>query len=169
MIRLAHLASFVSACIILTGIALAGPVGDFEASLRSAYADYRSALFQTNANNPEQAAKAAVIDKFGPARPFTNIINAEQRHSDAILTLMDAYGVSPPENTYLDDPEVVASVPDSIAEACRMGVQAELANRDLYDVELIPKATDYPDIVAVLQNLRDASQNRHLPAFQRCS
>lgn len=116
-----------------------------------------------------EAFYAAVIDKFGPARPFTNIINAEQRHSDAILTLMDAYGVSPPENTYLDDPEVVASVPDSIAEACRMGVQAELANRDLYDVELIPKATDYPDIVAVLQNLRDASQNRHLPAFQRCS
>ena len=27
----------------------------------------------------------------------------------------------------------------------------------------------YPDITAALQNLRDASQNLHLPAFQRCA
>lgn len=37
---------------------LAGPVADFEASLRAAYADYRGALFQTNAKKPEESARA---------------------------------------------------------------------------------------------------------------
>lgn len=42
--------------------ALAGPVNDFESAMRAAYADYRSALFLTNANKGEQALHA--IDSF---------------------------------------------------------------------------------------------------------
>lgn len=42
--------------------ASAGEVGDFEAAMRSVYADYRAALFQTNANN--QAESAAALAKF---------------------------------------------------------------------------------------------------------
>ncbi len=38
--------------------AFAGPVSDFENAMRSAYGDYRAALFQTNANNADQAAAA---------------------------------------------------------------------------------------------------------------
>jgi hypothetical protein len=38
--------------------ALAGPVSDFEAQMRGAYADYRAALFQTNQKNPEGSAGA---------------------------------------------------------------------------------------------------------------
>ena len=48
--------------IALVGSANAGPVKDFETSMRGAYADYRGALFQTNANQPEAAAKA--VDAF---------------------------------------------------------------------------------------------------------
>jgi len=51
-----------SAGLALTGSALAGPVNDFESAMRAAYADYRSALFLTNANKGEQALQA--IDGF---------------------------------------------------------------------------------------------------------
>jgi hypothetical protein len=43
---------------LATSAAFAGPVTDFEASLRAAYADYRGALFQTNAKKPEESARA---------------------------------------------------------------------------------------------------------------
>lgn len=116
-----------------------------------------------------EAFYAAVIDKFGAVRPFSNIINAERRHSDMVGDLMAEYGVEQPENKYLGAPETVASVPATLAEACQMGVEAEILNRDLYDKELMPATADYPDIVVVMQRLRDASETKHLPAFRRCS
>ena len=39
------------------GSAGAGPVAEFETALRGAYADYRAALFQTNAGQPQAARK----------------------------------------------------------------------------------------------------------------
>ena len=38
--------------------AFAGPMQDFETALRAAYAPYRSALFMTSTNKPEEATKA---------------------------------------------------------------------------------------------------------------
>ena len=116
-----------------------------------------------------EAFYAAVIDKFGAVRPFSNIINAERRHSELVGDLMAEYGIEQPENAYSGTPETVASVPETLAEACRMGVEAEILNRDLYDGQLMPAVADYPDIVAVMQRLRDASETKHLPAFRRCS
>jgi AcrR family transcriptional regulator len=46
--------------------------------------------------------------------------------------------------------------------------EAEIANRDLYDRQLLPAVAAYSDITLVMQRLRDASENNHLPAFQRC-
>ena len=37
---------------------------------------------------------------------------------------------------------------------------------ELYD--RLFESTERPDILTVLHNLHDASQDRHLPAFQRC-
>jgi hypothetical protein len=51
-----------AADLVLTAGALAGPVSDFESAMRAAYADYRSALFLTNANKGEEALQA--IDGF---------------------------------------------------------------------------------------------------------
>lgn len=116
-----------------------------------------------------EAFYAAVMDKFGDVRPFVNIIRAEQTHSGAIAAVMETYGLTVPPNDQLNDPKVVASVPATLAAACAIGVDAEIANRDLYDAKLIPAVADYPDIKVVFQNLRDASQNNHLPAFQRCA
>jgi len=52
----------IAASLMLAGAAHAGPVADFEAQMRSAYADYRGALFQTNAGKQDAAVKA--IDSF---------------------------------------------------------------------------------------------------------
>jgi hypothetical protein len=40
-----------------------------------------------------------VIDAFGPVRPFTNIIEAERTHVQALLPLFARYGVPVPEET----------------------------------------------------------------------
>lgn len=93
MSRLTRYVSIVSACLSFAGAAHAGAVGDFEASLRGAYTDYRSALFQTNSNNGEQATKA--------------IAAFRQEWSD----LTSANAEPPPQ--YADDPaygETLASV-----------------------------------------------------------
>ena len=116
-----------------------------------------------------EAVYAAVIDRFGTVRPFSNIIRAEQMHASWVIDLMKTHGMDVPANTLLGSPEVAAAIPASLGEACSVGVAAEVANAGLYDGQLLPVVTGYDDITSVLIRLRDASQNMHLPAFQRCA
>ncbi|MBS4051564.1 MAG: hypothetical protein KGZ69_10210, partial [Methylomonas sp.] len=51
--------------------------------------------------------------------------------------------------------------------ACEAGVAAEIANAEIY--QRLLQSTERPDILTVFRNLHDASQQRHLPAFQRCA
>ena len=116
-----------------------------------------------------EAFYAAVIARFGEVRPFVNIIRAERMHSSEIGLVMKTYGLDPGTNPYAANPAVAAMVPATLAEACRMGVKAEIDNRDLYEKELLPAAAGYADIEVVFRALRDASANNHLPAFERCA
>ena len=115
-----------------------------------------------------EAVYAAVIAKFGQVRPFSNIIAAERMHAAEVAAVMLAHGIDATNNKLLRDPAIAAQIPATVAEACALGVKAEIANKDLYDKSLIPAAAGYPDIIAVFTRLREASQNNHLPAFQRC-
>jgi hypothetical protein len=54
----------------------------------------------------------------------------------------------------------------NLQEACAAGVAAEIENGALY--ERLLASTQHPDILTVFRNLQEASQQRHLPAFQRC-
>jgi hypothetical protein len=103
-----------------------------------------------------------VIKDFGDVRPFSNIREAEGRHINALLALYRKYGLSIPENTW---PEKVPRY-KTIAAACEAGVAAEIDNGAMY--ERLLQQTEKPDIRLVLRNLQEASQQRHLPAFQRC-
>ena len=38
-----------------------------------------------------------IIDTYGPVRPFANIVEAEQRHSEMLLPLFERYGIAAPE------------------------------------------------------------------------
>ena len=105
---------------------------------------------------------AQVIRDFGDVRPFINIVEAEERHYSALLSLFETYGIAPPANRWAGH----APRFDSVHDACAAAVQGEIDNVKLYDRALT--TTRRPDILAVYQRLRSASLERHLPAFRRC-
>ena len=104
-----------------------------------------------------------VIADFGDVPPFSNIREAEARHIEALCTLFARYGLPVPENPWPGKVERYAN----LQAACAAGVAAEIANGEMY--ERLLGATQRPDIVTVLRNLQEASQQRHLVAFQRCT
>jgi hypothetical protein len=104
-----------------------------------------------------------VIADFGDQPPFGNIREAEARHIEALRSLYARYGLPVPENPW---PGKVPRYANR-QEACAAGVAAEIENGALY--ERLLASTRRPDILAVFRNLQQASQQRHLPAFQRCA
>lgn len=97
--NLSRLFAATATCLLLVSAVFAGPVGDFEIAMRTAYADYRAALFQTNSNNREEAVKA--------------VVNFKQKWT----ALAAANSKAPPQ--YADDPSYGATLAkvSSIAEA----------------------------------------------------
>lgn len=104
-----------------------------------------------------------VIKTFGPVRPFINIREAEARHIAAVSGLLQRYGLQIPANPWFGK---VGHYP-TVTAACLDGITAEIANAALYD--RLMTSTDKEDILAVYRALQEASQQRHLPAFQRCA
>ena len=154
--------------LLVAGLVAAPVVGaDAASTLPQSAQDALTTALQDEYN--AQAFYAAVMDRFGATRPFSNIIRAEQMHESWVIALMKTYGMPVPANTALGSAEVAASVPATIGAACAIGVQAEIANAGLYDDHLLPAVTAYPDITEVFERLSAASQNQHLPAFQRCA
>ncbi|TWJ06638.1 ferritin-like domain-containing protein [Altererythrobacter ishigakiensis] len=110
-----------------------------------------------------EATYAAVIEKYGEARPFINIIEAERRHASRAKAELDRLGISyDATNPYLGKIEA----PATLIAACEQGVTAEIENIALYD-RLLPTVRD-DDVREILGRLQWASRERHLPAFQRC-
>jgi len=120
----------------------------------------------TEAINDEYKARALyrlVISTFGEIRPFINIVEAESRHIEALLPLFKKHAVTVPE----DDWSSRIEAPSSILDACRLGVEAEIENAEMYN-RLLDSTKEYPDVQDVLIQLQRASKENHLPAFQRC-
>ncbi len=109
------------------------------------------------------ATYEAAIAAFGPIRPFINIVESERRHADALLQLYETYDLEPKPNRWRGK----VSVPGSVTEACETAVAAEVDNAAMYDRLL--RAVDREDVRRVFLELRRASQENHLPAFQRCA
>ena len=103
-----------------------------------------------------------IIEKFGAVEPFSNIIEAEQRHFTALLYLLQKHNVEVPINDWADKVEV----PNTLVECCEMGVAAEIDNVMMYD-NLITYTED-EEIKDILYRLQAASYNNHLPAFRKC-
>lgn len=109
-----------------------------------------------------EAMYEAVVAKFGSVKPFSNIIKAEDRHSTAIARVLEAHGQPVPTPAPYK-PEV----PATISEACALGVTAEKANVALYDS--LMQLAQSEDTRRVFSSNSDASQYRHLPAFEQCA
>ncbi len=123
------------------------------------------ALFDALADERRaQATYEAVIAKFGDARPFSNIVNAEKRHESFLLPLFEKYGAEIPQNEFSKEK---TEVPATLTEACKQGIEGEKANIAMYDrfLEFVKEK----DIRETFTYLRDASKNNHLPAFERCA
>lgn len=99
---------------------------------------------------------------FNDPRPFVNIQKAEGRHIEELKVVFKAYEIPVPENKWVGD----VTRYKSLAEACQAGVAGEIANRDLYTK--LFNSTEREDIITVYKALQSASEENHLPAFQRC-
>ena len=107
-----------------------------------------------------QAEYDALIKTFGAVKPISNIINAEANHIDALEILFATYGIPVPEN---NGAEYVV-IPETLAEAFQVGVDAEIKNIAIYEDFL---KQDLPqDVEDTFTNLMNASVN-HLAAFER--
>jgi hypothetical protein len=106
------------------------------------------------------ASYLAVLDKYGSVEPYQTIYQAELRHIDALIRQLERLGEEVPENPYLGK---ITAAEDlvSAAEAWAIG---EVLNVELYD-QLISK-TQNANLLNVLGNLRIASLESHLPAFE---
>jgi hypothetical protein len=105
-----------------------------------------------------------VMEKFGQIRPFINIVQSEERHIQALVSLFHKYNLPIPVDQWPSQVEA----PISLREACQQGVKGEIENREMYE-RLLNSTQDYPDVQRVFLNLQRASQENHLPAFQRCA
>ena len=103
------------------------------------------------------------IETFGNVTPFSNIIEAEIRHFNALEPLLIKYNVPAPINDWAEKIEL----PNTLLECCEVGVAAEIDNVKMYD-NLLSYVGEYPDIQDVLYQLQAASYNNHLPAFRSC-
>lgn len=64
-----------------------------------------------------RATYCKVIERFGPVRPFVNIVEAEDRHVSALLAQFRRLRADPPFDTWQDR----VKCPDSLAQACADG------------------------------------------------
>ncbi len=110
-----------------------------------------------------QAFYSSVMARHGQVRPFANIVHAEERHAAVIEALMTRHGVAIPPGAPANPPDV----PATVAECSRLAAQLERENIGMYD-RLLAGVTE-ADIRTAFVNLRDASKNNHLPAFERWS
>ena len=104
-----------------------------------------------------------VIDTFGDVKPFSNIIEAEIRHYQALIPLLEKYNVDIPIDNWYEKIEL----PNTLLECCELGVAAEIDNIAMYD-NLLLYVNEYPDVQDVLYRLQAASYNNHLPTFRQC-
>lgn len=110
------------------------------------------------------ASYQAVLDEFGAdVEPYASIKEAEARHADALTRQLERMGVTVPDNPYLG----LIAPPSDLQTAAEEWAVGEVANVELYDA-LIDQATD-SRLVRVFENLRRASADQHLPAFEQAA
>ena len=115
------------------------------------------------------ATYTVVLEKFGDVRPFTSIMAAEADHISKLVTYLNAQGLEVPANPYLDGTNPRPNATETLQDACEIGIEAEIANAALYNDDLLPRVNENSDLTAIFESLRDASTNKHLPAFTNCA
>ncbi|MCB1502221.1 MAG: hypothetical protein KDK07_20960 [Bauldia sp.] len=123
MSRLSRIVAVALIALTPVTAAFAGAVGDFESSLRRAYADYRAALFFTNAGNGDKAAASVTAFKDQWAVLTDGAASPPQYADDA------AYAATAAEVSALADKAAAEIAAGQLAEAHETleGVREEIA------------------------------------------
>ena len=119
-----------------------------------------SALMGPDGEYAAAASYQAVLERYGDVEPYASILQAELRHIDALVRQLQQMGVEVPDNPYLG----TIAAPDDLTSAAEAWAEGEVLNVAMYD-ELLAY-TDNPQLIRVLGNLRRASLESHLPAFE---
>jgi hypothetical protein len=106
------------------------------------------------------ASYESVLDKYGQVEPYATIYQAELRHINALTRQLQNLGEPVPSNPYTGK----ITAPKDLTTAAEAWAEGEILNVELYD-DLIDK-TDNSNLLRVLGNLRRASLESHLPAFE---
>ena len=106
------------------------------------------------------ASYLAVLEEYGQVEPYATIYEAELRHADALIRLLERLGAEVPENPYLGQ----IAAPADLQPAAEAWAEGEVLNVELYDYLLT--MTEDEQLIKVLNNLRSASLDSHLPAFE---
>ena len=106
------------------------------------------------------ASYQAVHDEYGQVEPYATIKEAEAMHASALARQLERMGVDVPANPYLG----LIAAPADLTTAAAAWAEGEVANVELYD-RLIAQ-TDDEMLIRVFENLRRASAESHLPAFE---
>lgn len=102
----------------------------------------------------------AITETFNVSRPYSNILKSEETHLSLLKKLTETYNISFPK----DDSASHLVVPNSLLEAAKTGVQAEIDNIAMYDLFL---SYELPvDVRKTFIALKKASLN-HLKAFEK--
>jgi len=139
------------------------PSEDTDPVIKDVMTDEEIVLAALMGPDGEYAAAAsylAVLDKYGSVEPYQTIYQAELRHIDALIRQLERLGVEVPDNPYLGQ----ITAPDDLVSAAKAWALGEVLNVELYD-QLISK-TGNSNLLKVLGNLRSASLDSHLPAFE---
>lgn len=113
-----------------------------------------------------------LLDKWG-LNIYSNISSSEQKHMDAVLGLLNTYGIADPvgNNTagVFKDTELqnlyntlIAKGDLSLIDALTVG--ATIEDMDLYDLKIAKVKISKPDIINVYDNLAKGSRN-HMREF----
>lgn len=111
-----------------------------------------------------RAEYSAIIAKFGAARPYTNIMEAESQHLSWLKAEFAARSLSFPA----DGAAGRVQAPADLRAAAQAGVDAELANIAMYEAFLSRPELAMPENASarsLFESLARASRN-HLSAFR---
>lgn len=134
-----------------------------EITLDEPLSDVELVLMALMGPDGEYAAAAsyqAVLDEFGQVEPYATILSAETRHADALVRQLERLGEEVPENPYIGQ----IPAPADLQSAAEAWAEGEVANVELYD--FLIAQTDDAQLIKVFENLRAASADSHLPAFE---
>ncbi|MGE3166363.1 MAG: DUF3365 domain-containing protein [Planctomycetota bacterium] len=130
---------------------------------REGTSELRAALY--SALEDERHAVAfyeAVLARHGDQRPFSNIVHAERRHASALIAHLERLQFPVPGDPWEGR---TITLPATFAECCDAAAVAEIRNIRMYD-ELLATNLEAP-VASLFRELRAASKERHLPAFQK--